>query len=81
MVFNSLAELSKASVAVITGKVASVGIAYVDEGQRGEGAKDAKHGTVLTPVSFMVESVVAGNPKARFFTRLRTYPSVRLRLR
>jgi hypothetical protein len=63
LVFNSLAELSKASVAVITGKVAAVGNPYIDEGSKGEGGKDAKHGIVLTPVSFTVESVVAGDPK------------------
>ena len=64
LVFNSLAELSKASVAVIAGKVAAVGPAYIDEGSKGEEGKDAKHGTVLTPVSFTVELVVAGDPKA-----------------
>jgi hypothetical protein len=60
MVFNSLAELSTASVAVITGKVVVVGPGYILEGSQA----DEFAGIVVTPITFTVESVVAGDPKS-----------------
>ena len=58
--YNSLVDLAKASVAVITGRVSAVGDSFILEGT----AADGFPGTLVTPVSFALDSVIAGDPKA-----------------
>jgi hypothetical protein len=57
--FSSLKELAQQSVAVLTGKVTAAGAAYILDGT----AVFDVPGVVVTPFTFSIDSVVAGDPK------------------
>jgi hypothetical protein len=56
--FSSLKELAQQSVAVLTGRVTAAGAAYVLDGT----AVGDAPGVVVTPFTFSIDSVVAGDP-------------------
>jgi hypothetical protein len=76
--FGSVKELAQNSVAVLTGKVTDAGAPYVLDGS----STDGLPGVVVTPFTFLIDSVVAGDQKlfsttATFTQRGGTTPSAR----